>query len=136
MVAPIVLVVLGILSLLFLWQRSRSPVKLQPADGVKIKRSVKREKKDYTAEQVAEHCTAEDAWIILRHKASGERRVYDVTDYLEEHPGGESILKHAGHDSTEGFHGPQHPATVKVLVEEYCIGKVVDQQVEPSTVEQ
>ncbi len=38
--------------------------------------------------------------------------MYDLTDYVDEHPGGESILNNVGKDSTEGFHGPQHPATV------------------------
>lgn len=32
-------------------------------------------------------------------------QVYDVTSYVEEHPGGDAILAHAGDDSTEGFYG-------------------------------
>lgn len=32
-------------------------------------------------------------------------QVYDVTPYVEEHPGGDAILAHAGDDSTEGFYG-------------------------------
>lgn len=32
-------------------------------------------------------------------------QVYDVTSYVEEHPGGDAILAHAGDDSTEGFFG-------------------------------
>jgi hypothetical protein len=31
-----------------------------------------------------------DCWIVIKGK------VYDVTSYVEEHPGGESILKNAG----------------------------------------
>lgn len=31
--------------------------------------------------------------------------MYDVTSYVEEHPGGDAILAHAGDDSTEGFYG-------------------------------
>lgn len=31
--------------------------------------------------------------------------MYDVTSYVEEHPGGDAILAHAGDDSTEGFFG-------------------------------
>jgi cytochrome b involved in lipid metabolism len=33
------------------------------------------------------------------------RQVYDVTPYVEEHPGGDAILNNAGGDSTEGFFG-------------------------------
>lgn len=32
-------------------------------------------------------------------------QIYDVTSYVEEHPGGDAILAHAGDDSTEGFYG-------------------------------
>ncbi|XWS75507.1 hypothetical protein CRYUN_Cryun01aG0095300 [Craigia yunnanensis] len=33
------------------------------------------------------------------------RLVYDVTSYVEEHPGGDAILAHARDDSTKGFYG-------------------------------
>lgn len=49
---------------------------------------------------------------------------YDVTEYVDEHPGGESILAHVGTDATEGVYGPQHPITTFLLMEEYCIGKL------------
>lgn len=39
-------------------------------------------------------------------------QVYDVTAYIEHHPGGDAIFWHAGDDCTEGFHGIQHPPTV------------------------
>lgn len=32
-------------------------------------------------------------------------QVYDVTSFVEEHPGGDAILNNAGADSTEGFFG-------------------------------
>ena len=53
-------------------------------------------------------------------------QVYDVTAYVEEHPGGNAIFTHAGDDCTPGFLGPQHPPTVFDLVEEYCIGWLED----------
>lgn len=34
--------------------------------------------------------TQEDIWLIL------DGKVYDLTEYLEEHPGGAAMLKHAG----------------------------------------
>ncbi|KAJ1704492.1 hypothetical protein LUZ63_004271 [Rhynchospora breviuscula] len=48
--------------------------------------------------------------------------VYDVTSYVEEHPGGDAILNNAGRDSTEGFYGPQHATRVFDMVDEFYIG--------------
>lgn len=38
--------------------------------------------KTFTKEEVGKHNTAEDCWIIVHNK------VYDVTKFLSEHPGG------------------------------------------------
>lgn len=40
-----------------------------------------------TKEELAKHNTFEDAWISL------DSKIYNVTDYLNYHPGGEKILK-------------------------------------------
>ena len=40
----------------------------------------------FSAEEVQQHSTEKDAWIIHRGK------VYDVSEFLERHPGGKVIL--------------------------------------------
>ncbi|KAJ8768650.1 hypothetical protein K2173_023554 [Erythroxylum novogranatense] len=55
--------------------------------------------KTYSKAEVSLHNRRTDCWIIIKDK------VYDVTSYVEEHPGGDAILAHAGDDSTEGFYG-------------------------------
>jgi len=62
------------------------------------------------------HNVPKDAWIIVDNK------VYDITSYVDSHPGGDSILNYIGGDSSEGFHGPQHPSTVWDVIAEYYIG--------------
>lgn len=79
----------------------------------------------FTRAEVAAHASDDDLWLIIRDRDTGEERVYDVTDYIDEHPGGMAIADHAGGDATEGFHGPQHPPTVFELLETYRIGRVV-----------
>ena len=39
----------------------------------------------FTAEDVATHNTRDDIWFAVHGK------VYDVTDFLDEHPGGEEV---------------------------------------------
>ena len=53
---------------------------------------------NYSVEEVAFHNNENDAWIIINDD------VYDITDFLEEHPGGKMILiSILGEDATEFF---------------------------------
>ncbi|CAD6225243.1 unnamed protein product [Miscanthus lutarioriparius] len=89
----LVLIVLGTLSVI---PRSNSKGKgnggVHPLGSGKTSRS-------YTKKEVSTHNTRKDCWIIIKDK------VYNVTSYVEEHPGGDAILNNAGDDSTEGFFG-------------------------------
>ncbi|KAI8087737.1 acyl-CoA dehydrogenase/oxidase [Gilbertella persicaria] len=54
--------------------------------------------KSFTVEQVAQHSTANDCWVII------ENKVFDITKFLNEHPGGKKILlKKAGKDASKEF---------------------------------
>ena len=70
-----------------------------------------------SAEEVKKHNKVDDLWIII------DKKVYDVTEYAEEHPGGvAAIAKNAGGDASKGFRGPQHPSRVFDIVDDYMIG--------------
>ncbi|KAG6846017.1 hypothetical protein H0H87_011065 [Tephrocybe sp. NHM501043] len=57
----------------------------------------------WSLEQVAKHNSPDSCWVIIKN------RVYDVTEFLNEHPGGSSIiLKYAGKDATRAYE-PIHP---------------------------
>ncbi|TFK57135.1 hypothetical protein OE88DRAFT_1730547 [Heliocybe sulcata] len=57
----------------------------------------------FTLSQVAEHNSQKSCWVIINNK------VYDVTEFLPEHPGGSKIiLKYAGRDATAAYE-PIHP---------------------------
>ncbi|KAF5837033.1 cytochrome b5-like protein [Dunaliella salina] len=127
----IVIACLGLLVFLFLYKQQQKRVaghvsQLAPSKQEGKPRG-KKELQAFTREEVAKHCTRDDAWIIVQDKQTGVHKVYDVTPYVDEHPGGESILNNAGRDSTEGFLGPQHPATVFVLAEDFLIGTLAQQ---------
>lgn len=76
----------------------------------------------WSAAEVAKHNRGTDLWLIIRDKEDGKRKVYDVTDYVAEHEGGEAIMKRGGLDNTEGFHGPQHMFKVFQMIHDYFIG--------------
>jgi len=61
---------------------------------------------DLTMSEVARHNSRDDAWICI------EGRAYDVTSYVEKHPGGWlPISDLAGKDVTDAF-ANYHPAAV------------------------
>jgi len=63
--------------------------------------------KNFTWQQVAQHNKESSCWIII------DRKVYDVTDWLPQHPGGkEVLLVAAGRDCTDLFRS-YHPFTDK-----------------------
>ncbi|CDZ98591.1 cytochrome b2 [Phaffia rhodozyma] len=74
--------------------------------------------KEVTAQELAKHSTKEDCWITIHGN------VYDITSFIEDHPGGEKILlKYAGKDATEEFdeiHSPDIPT--KYLDESQQLG--------------
>ncbi len=76
--------------------------------------------KEFTRADVAKHSSEGDVWIVVKGK------VYDVTPYVEEHPGGLAILRNAGGDATDGFHGPQHPPRVFDIIDDFLIGRIVE----------
>ncbi|KAJ7181797.1 FMN-dependent dehydrogenase-domain-containing protein [Mycena crocata] len=57
----------------------------------------------WSLEQVQQHNSPASCWVIIKDN------VYDVTDFLQEHPGGAKIiLKYAGRDATSAYE-PIHP---------------------------
>ena len=75
------------------------------------------EKGPFTVEEVSKHNKEGDAWIIV------EGKVYNVTKYIDEHPGGVGALKaYAGKDATKAFRGPQHGGQVDDVIALFYIG--------------
>lgn len=69
----------------------------------------------YTYEEVAKHNHIKDAWVVIAGK------VYDITGFLDEHPGGEEIIfENAGGDATENFLDIGHSEdALKILKSKY-----------------
>lgn len=70
--------------------------------------------------EVAKHNSRESCWVILYGK------VWDVTDFIDEHPGGAKIiLKNSGKDATEEYDPVHPPGTLEEnLAPEKCLGPI------------
>ncbi|XP_078441678.1 cytochrome b5-like isoform X2 [Wolffia australiana] len=65
-------------------------------------------------EEAAEHSTREDCWIIV------DGKVYDVTEYLSDHPGGDDIIVNVADE----FEDAGHSKTARELLKGFCVGEV------------
>eukprot|EP01133_Synstelium_polycarpum_P015306 gene15306-18133_t len=70
----------------------------------------------FTLEEVAKHNKREDCWVIVHGK------VYNVTSYISQHPGGDVILANAGKDSTTLFDKSSMTASAWIVMKDYFIG--------------
>ncbi|XP_019850246.1 PREDICTED: fatty acid desaturase 2-like [Amphimedon queenslandica] len=78
----------------------------------------------YTRAEVSKHKRSNDCWIII------EGRVYDVSGWLDKHPGGKRIIRHyAGEDASlafESFHN--NKKLVRSYLSKYYIGDIVEEE--------
>ncbi|SPP80021.1 cytochrome b5 [Drosophila guanche] len=78
---------------------------------------------EITLEEVAQHDSFDDCWIVIYD------RVYDVTLFLRDHPGGDDvIMDHAGRDATIAFHGTGHSRAAIEQMREFLIGELPEPQ--------
>ncbi|KAJ8125210.1 hypothetical protein O1611_g8429 [Lasiodiplodia mahajangana] len=74
---------------------------------------------EFTAKEVAAHKTATDVWMTIH----GE--VYNVTEYLRDHPGGAELLVDvAGKDASEEFDNAGHSEDASEIMAAYRVGKL------------
>lgn len=76
-----------------------------------------QDSKVFKLADVKTHNDAKSTYLVVHNK------VYDVTKFLEEHPGGEEVLlEQAGGDATEAFEDVGHSTDARDLMEDYFIG--------------
>ncbi|KAI3644335.1 hypothetical protein MP228_010499 [Amoeboaphelidium protococcarum] len=75
--------------------------------------------KEYSADEVAMHQAKTDIWFTVHNQ------VYNVTKFLDEHPGGEEVLlEHAGQDATEAFEDVGHSEDAREQLKDYLVGSL------------
>ncbi|KAK9063132.1 hypothetical protein SSX86_017002 [Deinandra increscens subsp. villosa] len=75
--------------------------------------------KRFVFSEVSVHNKTKDCWLII------EGKVYDVTPFMEDHPGGDEVLLAAtGKDATDDFEDVGHSDDARDLMQKYYIGEV------------
>ena len=68
-------------------------------------------------DEVRDHCTLEDGWMVLYD------RVYQVSQLLRLHPGGEEVMaEYLGYDATIAFQGVGHSKAASRMLQPNLIG--------------
>lgn len=68
---------------------------------------------------ICQHNTKQDCWIVINDS------VYNVTDYLDQHPGGSTIIINcSGRDATKEFNQVGHSRNANAILAKYAIGQV------------
>ncbi|KAL4303634.1 hypothetical protein GQ457_10G028570 [Hibiscus cannabinus] len=73
----------------------------------------------YTMQEASQHNTKDDCWVVI------DGKVYDLSSYLDEHPGGDDVVLVAtGKDATDDFEDAGHSESAKELMQSFCIGEL------------
>lgn len=77
--------------------------------------------KQFAFEEVKQHSNRASCWLVIHD------RVYDVTPFLNEHPGGEEVLlEQGGKIASDAFEDVGHSRDARQLMNKYLVGELVD----------
>ncbi|PWA72885.1 cytochrome b5, heme-binding site-containing protein [Artemisia annua] len=80
---------------------------------------MKSKNKVFSLSDVSLHNNSKDCWVVIN------ARVYDVTNFLNDHPGGDNVLLDvAGKDASEEFEEVGHGSAARLMLDEYYVGEV------------
>ncbi|CAN1152373.1 Cytochrome b5 isoform A [Linum perenne] len=73
----------------------------------------------YSMQEASQHNSKDDCWIVI------DGKVYDVSSYLDDHPGGDDvILQVTGKDATDDFEDVGHSQTARDELKTFFIGEL------------
>ncbi|KAI1441474.1 Flavocytochrome c [Annulohypoxylon stygium] len=96
----------------------------QPAAKPQSAKKFEVPSKEFTIEEVAKHNKKDDLWVVVKGV------VMDLTNWLEEHPGGpNAIMNFMGRDATEEFEMLHDDEVIPKYAPQQVIGRLKGQEV-------
>lgn len=92
-----------------------------------VSNQVTREGLNLTIADVSLHDSSSDCWIVVNEQ------VYDVTEWVPQHPGKEVIIQGCGTNATYLFEnrpmgsGTAHSGRARALLDSYWIGEIKEE---------
>jgi len=72
--------------------------------------------------EVEEHDSSDSLWIVIDDK------IYDLTDFAAEHPGGSHVLEeNAGREATQEFEDAGHSDDARAMMKDFLIGQLAEE---------
>ncbi|KAA8498797.1 Cytochrome B5 isoform D [Porphyridium purpureum] len=91
------------------------------------RRAAMADMKEFSMLEVLEHASRQDFWMVI------DGKVYDVTSFLLDHPGGDDLLLQTlGRDAHREFEDVGHSGDARQKLEELFVGKLRDPTPEES----
>lgn len=88
-----------------------------------INNSRMSEVKTYSLAEIKAHNTNKSTWIVIHNN------IYDVTEFLNEHPGGEEVLiEQAGKEATEAFEDVGHSTDAREMMKKFKVGELIESE--------
>ncbi|XP_023169043.2 cytochrome b5 isoform X1 [Drosophila hydei] len=85
--------------------------------------------KEISLAEVKKHNKSEDLWVVI------EDKVYDLTKFLHEHPGGEdSLISVAGRNGTREFVDVGHSQEAREIMKKFLIGNLAASDIKKPSV--
>lgn len=83
-----------------------------------------------TLSELAKHNSPNDAWILIHGQ------IYDITNFLTDHPGGEEILlENIGMDASLQFDSIGHSESAHELLNDFLIGPLTTETSKPDSLQ-
>jgi len=82
----------------------------------------------YSLADIASYNSNQKAWVVIHNN------IYDVTAFLNEHPGGEEVLlEQASKDATEAFEDVGHSTDAREMMKKFKVGELVESERKKAT---